>query len=104
VTLAKADETGSFGTTFIVPSNMGARSPTVLAQERNSNKVAQTKALMPASMATVKMGKASGKPGDKMSLSASGFDPDQQAKAYWGHLGGDPPPTPPPHPAANTRP
>ncbi|HKA50300.1 MAG TPA: hypothetical protein VKK19_11990, partial [Candidatus Dormibacteraeota bacterium] len=90
VTLAKADETGSFGTTFIVPSNMGARSPTVLAQERNSNKVAQTKALMPASMATVKMGKASGKPGDRMSLSASGFEPEEEVKVYWGQLGGDP--------------
>ena len=90
VTLAKADETGSFGTTFIVPSNMGARSPTVLAQERNSNKVAQTKALMPASMATVKMGKATGKPGDKISLSASGFEPEEEVKVYWGQLNGDP--------------
>lgn len=90
VTLAKADETGSFGTTFIVPSNMGARSPTVLAQERNSNKVAQTKALMPAGMATVKMGKAAGKPGDKISLSASGFEPEEEVKVYWGQLNGDP--------------
>jgi len=90
VTLAKADETGSFGTTFIVPSNMGARSPTVLAQERNSNKVAQTKALMPAGMASVKMGKATGKPGDKLSLSASGFEPEEEVKVYWGQLNGDP--------------
>src|SRR5262249_27895389 len=65
VTLAKADETGSFGTTFIVPSNMGARSPTVLAQERNSNKVAQTKTLMPGTRAHGKMGTAHGKPGSQ---------------------------------------
>src|SRR5215470_18603610 len=90
VTLAKADETGSFGTTFIVPSNMGARSPTVLAQERNSSKVAQTKALMPASMASVKLGKATGKPGDRISLSASGFEPEEEVKVYWGQLNGDP--------------
>lgn len=90
VTLAKTDETGSFGATFIVPSNMGSRSPTVVVQERNSSKVAQTKALMPASMASVKLGKATGKPGDRISLSATGFEPEEEVKVYWGQLNGDP--------------
>ena len=90
VTLTKTDETGSFGTTFVVPENLGSRSPTVLAQERNSNKTAQTKALLPAGMAAVKLGKMTGKPGDSISLSATGFEPEEQVKVYWGQLNGDP--------------
>jgi len=90
VTLAKVDETGSFDATFIVPSNLASRSPTVAVQERNSNKAARTTALMPASMASVKLGKATGKPGDRISLSASGFEPEEDIKVYWGQLNGDP--------------
>src|SRR5215469_1749310 len=90
VTLAKVDETGSFDATFIVPSNLASRSPTVAVQERNSNKAARTTALMPASMASVKLGKATGKPGDRISLSASGFETEEEIKVYWGQLNGDP--------------
>lgn len=90
VTLAKVDGSGSFIGTFTVPEGLVSRSPTVLAQELNSNKTARTQAMVPASMATVKLGKDVGKPGDILSMSAKGFAPDEEIKVYWGQLYGDP--------------
>ena len=90
LSLAKTDETGSFAVSFTVPEQMASRSPIVQAHERNSSKVAQTKALMPAGMAIVKLGKATAKPGDTISISATGFEPEEDVKVYWGQLNGDP--------------
>lgn len=90
VSLAKVDERGAFSASFTVPEKMGTRSPTVLARERGSNKLAQARATVPAGMATVKLAKQVGKPGDTISVSAGGFEPDESIKVYWGQLTGDP--------------
>src|SRR5262245_39546693 len=90
VSRAKVDQTGSFSASFYVPQGLVSRHPTVLVQERNSNKAARTQATVPASMASVKLGKMVGKPGDMLSLSASGFLPGEEIKVYWGQLYGDP--------------
>ena len=90
VALAKVDQNGAFMASFSVPEGLVSRSPTVVAQERNSTKFARTQAMVPAGMATVKLGKQVGKPGDTLTMSATGFEPDETVKVYWGQLYGDP--------------
>lgn len=90
VSLAKADENGAFSASFTVPESLASRSPTVAAEERNSKKVALAQAQLPAGMAAVKLSKMVGKPGDVITLSASGFEPEEDIKVYWGQLNGDP--------------
>jgi len=90
VATVKVDKNGAFTANFMVPQAVGANAPTVVAKQRNNGKTAQTKALVPAGIATVKVGKIVGKPGDRIGLSASGFTPGEPVKVYWGTLAGQP--------------
>jgi hypothetical protein len=89
VAFGKIDQNGSFTASFTLPENVGSTT-TVVAKERNSDKSARAQALVPGGVGTLKVGKQVGKPGDRVTLSASGFSPGEPVKVYWGTLSGQP--------------
>jgi hypothetical protein len=90
VATAKVDKNGAFTATFGVPENPGSNTPSVVATQRNTGKTARARAMVPAGIGTVKVAKQVGKPGDRISLTASGFTPGESVKVYWGTLSGQP--------------
>src|SRR5262249_18310879 len=78
---------GSLTTGFKMPISMTSSKATVVVQ---AGGVQATAVLVtPGGMGTAKIvGKAAGKPGDKVSVSASGFGPGEKVHVFWGRIGG----------------
>jgi hypothetical protein len=87
----KADKYGSIYTHFTLPYSMKGTSTTVVAQENGSSKSATSQLVTPAGIASVSIdGKAAGKPGDTVTVSATGFGPGEPVNVYWGRISGTP--------------
>jgi len=81
---------GSLTTGFTMPSSMTGRSATVVVQQPGGSQ-ATAQLVTPGGMGTAKIvGKAAGKPGDTVTLSATGFGPGEKINVFWGRVSGTP--------------
>jgi hypothetical protein len=80
---------GQVITGFVFPTGSTAAKATVIAQA--GGRQASASLVTPGGMATAKIyGKAAGKPGDHVTVNASGFTPGEKVNAYWGRVNGTP--------------
>ncbi|HWF80446.1 MAG TPA: hypothetical protein VN695_07655 [Streptosporangiaceae bacterium] len=80
---------GMVTTGFAFPAGGTAAKATVVAQA--GGRQASASLVTPGGMATAKIyGKAAGKPGDHVTVNASGFTPGEKVNAYWGRVNGTP--------------
>jgi hypothetical protein len=80
---------GMVTTGFAFPTGGTAAKATVVAQA--AGRQASASLVTPGGMATAKIyGKAAGKPGDHVTVNASGFTPGEKVNAYWGRVNGTP--------------
>lgn len=80
---------GMLITGFTLPTGGNAAKATVVAQA--GGRQASASLVTPGGMATAKIyGKAAGKPGDRVTVNASGFTPGEKVNAYWGRVNGTP--------------
>lgn len=80
---------GLVTTGFAFPTGGTAAKATVIAQA--GGRQAAASLVTPGGMATAKIyGKAAGKPGDHVTVNASGFTPGEKVSAYWGRVNGTP--------------
>jgi|HubBroStandDraft_1064217.scaffolds.fasta_scaffold08229_5 hypothetical protein len=83
-------EWGSLWTHFTMPVSQNGNGMTVVAQQTNG-KTAQAPLMTAGGMGTVTIdGKSEGKPGDTVTVSASGFGPNEKVNAFWGRVNGTP--------------
>jgi hypothetical protein len=91
VGFAQADQGGSFGgISFNIPEGIGGGTFVVLAQQENSDKVARATGQVQSASPTVKFGTQVGKPGDRITISAKGFVPNETVNVYFNSIGSDP--------------
>jgi len=93
VATATAGKDGSIAATFKFPTQASAVGATqeITAQQRGANKVAKAEAAMAGGAAgEAKLSAVTGKPGDTVTLSVSGFAPGEDLKVYWGRISGPP--------------
>jgi hypothetical protein len=87
----QADKGGSFGGfQFNVPADITSGTFIVIAQENNSNHVAQATGTVAANNPSIKLGVQVAKPGDSITFSATGFAPNETVSVYFNTLGGTP--------------
>jgi hypothetical protein len=86
----KTDTSGGLSAAVTVPDNVQGSKVIVTAQQRNSDNVATAEAVTASGMGYAKLSKATGKPGDSVSVSARGFLPGEKIKVYWGRASGVP--------------
>lgn len=80
---------GQVITGFVFPTGVNTAKATVTAQA--GGRQASAELVTPGGMATAKIyGKAAGKPGDRVTVNASGFTPGEKVNAYWGRINGTP--------------
>ncbi|NUR03076.1 MAG: hypothetical protein HOY79_43175 [Streptomyces sp.] len=89
ITSVKTDRTGSLNTQITVPDDV-SKGATLVAQQRNADKVAQAQLVSGGVVGSVKISKEVGKPGDSVSLSVRGFGAGEPIDVYWGRVGGTP--------------
>jgi hypothetical protein len=90
-TFAQADKSGTFTqVTLTVPNNLPSGNFVVLAQERNSTKVAQAVGTIAGGVPQVKLGAQVAQPGDMIVFSLHGFSPGESINVYWNSMGGQP--------------
>jgi hypothetical protein len=81
---------GSLTTGFTMPTSMTGRSATVVVQQPGGAS-ATAQLVTPGGMGTAKIvGKAAGKPGDTVTVSATGFGPGEKINVFWGRVSGTP--------------
>jgi hypothetical protein len=91
VAMGKAGKSGSLVTEFTMPASAGSANVTVVATESGNSKKATAQLVTPGGMGSVSIvGKTAGKPGDSVTLSASGFGPGEKVDVFWGRIGGTP--------------
>ena len=91
VARGKTTSKGSLAIQFNLPSSLSNADTTVVAQESGSNKTATAQLVTPGGVGNVSIvGKAVGRPGDRVTFSAAGFGPGETVNVYWGRIGGTP--------------
>ena len=91
VAMAEAAEDGSIQAQFTAPESTNESSVTVVAQQRGSDKSATAELVSQGGAATVSIdGKASGKPGDHVTINATGFTAGEEVQVFWGRSTGTP--------------
>jgi hypothetical protein len=86
----KVAKDGSITIQFPIPANLPSNTATVVADEGNG-KAATAQLITSAGVGSVSVvGKAAGKPGSTVTLSATGFGPGEKINVYWGRIGGIP--------------
>ena len=81
---------GTLNTGFTMPASTGATA-TLVAQEAGGTKTAIAQIVTPIGVGHVVIdGKSAGKPGDSVTVSASGFGPDEKVDVFWGRVAGTP--------------
>jgi serine/threonine protein phosphatase PrpC len=85
-----ADKTGSFTASFPLPPGLASGPFVVQAQQRNSDKAAQSTGSVTNGAAFVKLGAEVGKVGDMVGWSGSGFASGETVSVYWNSLGSQP--------------
>lgn len=86
-----ASKYGTLNTGFTMPASMTGATATVVAQQGGGGKTATAQIVTPIGVgrATIN-GKAAGKPGDTVSVSASGFGSGEKVNVFWGRVAGTP--------------
>jgi hypothetical protein len=81
---------GTLNTGFTMPASTGATA-TLVAQEAGGTKTAIAQIVTPIGVGHVVIdGKSAGKPGDTVTVSASGFGPGEKVDVFWGRVAGTP--------------
>jgi hypothetical protein len=77
---------------FTLPmSDVSASKATVIAQQAGGGSQATAALVTPGGMGTASIyGKAAGKPGDRVTVNATGFAPGEKVNVYWGRINGTP--------------
>lgn len=86
----KTDKYGAFYDNLTVPSTLSSGSFSVVASERGSQKVSQATGIVSGGAPQLKLSAQVGKPGDLITVSASGFSPNETIKVYWNTTAGQP--------------
>jgi len=90
VARGKTSKYGTLNTGFTMPASTGATA-TLVAQEAGGTKTAIAQIVTPIGVGHVVIdGKSAGKPGDSVTVSASGFGPDEKVDVFWGRVAGTP--------------
>jgi hypothetical protein len=85
----KTSASGSLSTGFTMPSTMTGSKATVVAEQVSNDQKATAQLVTPGGVGSATIdGKAAGKPGDTVTVSASGFGPGEEIKAFWGRASG----------------
>jgi hypothetical protein len=85
-----ASKYGTLNTGFTIPASVTATTATVVA-EQAGGKTAVAQIVTPIGVGRVTIdGKAAGKPGDTVTVSASGFGPGEKVDVFWGRVAGIP--------------
>jgi hypothetical protein len=87
----KAAKDGTFIATFSMPTYGSGNGGSVVAQDSSDGKTATANLITAGGVATAKIdGKAAGKPGQHVTISASGFGPGETVNVFWGRVSGTP--------------
>jgi hypothetical protein len=82
---------GTLNTGFTMPTSLTGTTVNVVAQEAGGAKTATAQIVAPIGVGRVVIdGKAAGKPGDTVTVSASGFGPGEKVDVFWGRVAGTP--------------
>ena len=85
-----ASKYGTLNTGFTVPGSLTGTTATVVAQQAGG-KSAIAQIVTPIGVGRVTIdGKAAGKPGDTVTVSAGGFGPGERVDVFWGRVAGTP--------------
>lgn len=85
----RTSASGTVTTGFTMPTPFNAPKATVVVQAGSSQ--GEAALATPGGMGTVTInGKAAGKPGDTVTVTASGFSPGEKVNVYWGRVSGPP--------------
>lgn len=87
---APVGRNGSFNAEFTVPPMPGADKAVVTARQRGSGKVATADAVVPGGVAFAALSKETGRPGEQLNVSGSGFQPGEKVNVHWGRIDGPP--------------
>jgi hypothetical protein len=86
----KTDKYGAFYDNLTVPQTLSSGSFSVVASERGSQKVSHATGIIAGGVPQLKLSAQVGKPGDLITVSASGFGPNETVKVYWNTTIGQP--------------
>jgi hypothetical protein len=82
---------GTLNTGFTMPASMTGATEDVVAQQAGGAKTAIAQIVAPTGVGRVVIdGKSAGKPGDTVTISASGFGPGEKVDVFWGRVAGTP--------------
>lgn len=86
-----ASKYGTLNTGFSMPASMTGATATVVAQQGGGGKTATAQIVTPIGVGRATIdGKAAGKPGDMVTISASGFGSGEKVDVFWGRVAGTP--------------
>src|SRR5215469_227944 len=87
---AKTSKNGSVYASFTMPTSLASSAASVVA-EQGGGPTATAQLVTPGGVGSMSIvGKAAGKPGDSVSISASGFGAGEKINVYWGRTIGTP--------------
>jgi hypothetical protein len=82
---------GTFVAGFTMPDTMTGNGGSVVAEDASDGKTATANLVTAGGVATAKIvGKDAGHPGNRVTVTASGFGPGEQVNVYWGRVSGTP--------------
>lgn len=90
IAMSKTDKDGSISTNVTMPTTLPGSNASIVATQRGGNKSATAQVGMGGGTGFLTLNKTTGKPGDKVAISASGFTPGETVDAYWAKVSGDP--------------
>jgi hypothetical protein len=86
-----AGKDGSISTNVTMPADLGGSSKhEVIARQRGSAKEARAQAVTASGVATLTLSEDAGRPGDTVTVTAQGFQPDETVNVHWGSISGQP--------------
>jgi hypothetical protein len=86
-----ASKYGTLNTGFTMPTSLTGATATVVAQQGGGGKTATAQIVTPIGVGRATIdGKAAGKPGDTVTISASGFGSGEKVDVFWGRVAGTP--------------
>lgn len=86
-----ASKYGTLNTGFSMPASMTGTTATLVAQQGGGGKTATAQIVTPTGVGRATIdGKAAGKPGDAVTISASGFGSGEKVDVFWGRVAGTP--------------
>jgi hypothetical protein len=87
----KAARDGTFIASFNMPTSGAGNGGSVVAEDTSDGKTATADLVTAGGVATAKIvGKAAGKPGQHVTVTATGFGPGETVEVFWGRVSGTP--------------